>query len=124
MRSRETFPRTPPEADHVLPVETCRRLLGAPGRGLSDDQVRRRRDEMYDLARVVMAAFEQERRIGLRGPTVEATALALVPADDREAIEERAAVLEFDANMSRDAATRTALDGYLMPAKHRRKNSK
>jgi hypothetical protein len=85
-----------------LSLVTCRRLLGASSRSLSDTEVVRLVDEMYELARIVVTLHERD------SAQSDPAALRLLPSEDREAIEERAAVLEFDAGMTRSAATRTA----------------
>ena len=86
----------------MLTVEACRRLIGASGSALSDTQVARLRDDMYDLARVVVPVIEQDRVAHQR------RALQQLPSDERDSIEERAAVLELDRITRRDTATRMA----------------
>ena len=91
-----------------LPLKTCRRILGPAGVGLSDAQLEQLRAEMYALARCATEVFLRD-----SAPEPEASVLALVPAEDRDGVEERAAVLQFDAKMTRGAATRTALGSYV-----------
>ena len=86
----------------MLTVEACRRLVGPSLRELSDADIRRLRDDLTDIARLAVTSF-----VGARRPA-ESAVLGLAE-DDRIEVEERAAVLEFDANMSRDDATRRAL---------------
>ncbi len=100
-----------------LSLTTCRRLLGASGTDLSDTELIRLVDQMSSYARVALTHYKTD------GTQVESAALRLLPTDDREAIEERAAVLEFDAGMTRGEATRTALASYL-PAARRRTRSR
>ena len=38
----------------MLALECCRRLLGAAGEGLTDDQVRCFRDQLYQFARLAI----------------------------------------------------------------------
>jgi hypothetical protein len=93
--------------DPRLSLATCRRLLGASGTGLTDAEVIRLVDQMYDLARIVVVLHEQHR--GLMGDAD----LHGLSIDERAEVEERAAVLEFDAGMNRSDATRAALIPYL-----------
>ena len=76
----------------------CRRLLGHVGGGLSDTEVVGLRDQLYALARSAVAAF-----------TEEAMVLGCLPPDVREEVEERAAILQFDAHLPRGLATRAAV---------------
>jgi hypothetical protein len=87
-------------------VADCRRVLGAECT-LDDLAVTRLRDELYALADVVLSSFaggRQERLDSLAGP-------------DRDDIEERAAILEFDGGVRRQAAERIALARH---PRHRR----
>jgi hypothetical protein len=105
-----TVPDTP-----RLPLVTCRRLLGTSGTGLSDAEVVRLVEQLYDVARIVVALHERDR------VQVDATVLRALSKDERVDVEERAAVLEFDAGMSRRDATRTALAAYLPTRRNTRK---
>ena len=67
------------------------------------------RDQLYELARCAVGAYEREGT----GRREEWAALNLLSQEDRDAVEERAAVLEFDANMARSSATRMALVSHL-----------
>jgi hypothetical protein len=62
---------------------------------------------MYDLASIVVALHQRD--------AVQANAAGLgeLSVDERLEVEERAAVLEFDAGMGRHDATRTALTACL-----------
>lgn len=44
----------------MLSVEQCRRLLGKRGQSLTEDQVRRLRDELYGLAHVAFSIFIEQ----------------------------------------------------------------
>jgi hypothetical protein len=105
----------PPSDNARLSVEACRRLLGTCGEGLSDSEIESTRHQLYGLASCVIAAYEF-------GPQteVETNILASVSDDDRAEIEERAAILQFDAKMSRPAADRLAFDSGAFLAKARR----
>jgi hypothetical protein len=93
----------------MLTVEACRGLIGAAGSDLSDDEVARLRDQLYELARCAVHLHEQDRT----GRSVEAV-LDQLPSEERDSIKERAAVLEFDGNMPRAKATRAALSSRVL----------
>ena len=83
-----------------LPLNECRRLLG-DGCSLDDAAVLALRDQMYMLARASCAEYLVDESASLR--------IAELPDDERATVEERAAILEFDANMPRRLAERIAL---------------
>jgi hypothetical protein len=86
-----------------LDVAECRKLTGADC-PLTDLQLLVLRDQLYDLAHVVLDAYKRTGRVA-----EDLTTLEHLTVDERETVEERAAVLEFEAGMSREIATRTAL---------------
>jgi hypothetical protein len=90
--------RTNPRNGEILSLPACRRLLGPVGDSLSDVEVVRLRDQLYALARFAVADFMEE-----------ATVLASLPPTVREEVEERAAILQFDAHLPRGLATRAAV---------------
>ena len=59
---------------------------------------------MYQLAEAATSAYKRG------GPL---WTLATIPDTERVEVEERAAIAEFDGNLSRDQAERLALDAYL-----------
>jgi hypothetical protein len=88
----------------LLSLLACRRLLGPIGDGLSNAEVIRLRDQLYALAHCAVAAFAQD-----ASDEPEATVLDRLTPDAREAIEERAAIIQFDAHFPRGLATRAAV---------------
>jgi hypothetical protein len=64
----------------MLTVESCRRLLGEAGANLSDSQLARLRDELYDVARCVVSLHDRHRDedapITDRGPDASNTTAA------------------------------------------------
>jgi hypothetical protein len=89
-----------------LSLATCRRLLGRSV-GLSDADLERLREQMYELAGAIVCLYQPPERLA------EESALQMVANDDRASIEERAAILEFDAHMNRDAAIRVSIASHL-----------
>jgi hypothetical protein len=87
------------EASVVALARIRQAFGGLPG--LSDQQVESLRAGFYELAGIACDGYELQR------PTL--AALESFSPDVRADIEERAAILEFDAEMSRTKATATAL---------------
>ena len=87
-------------SDDRLSIDTCRRLLGKVGARIGDAELERLRDQLYSLARVTLAAYAQS------SPD---TAQAQAVTDDRVSLDERAAILQFDGRLSRDASDRLAV---------------
>ena len=100
----------------MLSLERCRTALG-DGAPSADEEVERIRRDLYALARVAVSAFGGHRAD--RDERVEA-ALRLVPPHDREGLEERAAVREYDGGLDLDAAERVVLMDYVREARIRR----
>jgi hypothetical protein len=105
--------RTNPRDGELLSLPACRRLLGPVGDSLSDAEVVQLRDQLYALAQSAVAAFAQD-----AGDEQEATVLGCLPPAVREAVEERAAILQFDAHLPRGLATRIAISACV-PSKQK-----
>jgi hypothetical protein len=106
----------------MLSLERCREVLGddAPQ---SDAELELLRDQLYGLADVLIDGFveQRQRRKGAPQNTPEGVcspveslsdALHLVPTDDQGDVEERAAIMESDGGLDRDAAERAAFADY------------
>jgi hypothetical protein len=107
-RRSTSMERTSPRDVELLSLPACRRLLGQAAEGVSDVELTRLRDQLYVVARCAVAVFERS-----TSDTGELTALACLPAAAREAVEERAAIVQFDAHLPRGMATRAAVSAYL-----------
>jgi hypothetical protein len=94
----------------MLSTSRVRELLGVASNALSEAELVELTTGLYALARHAVGRYRTDRCV--LGNS-EASVLAAVPESDREVIEERAAVLEFDANMPRDTATRQAIHAYV-----------
>jgi hypothetical protein len=92
-----------------LSLAKCRESLGSAASGLSDDELLRLCVAFYALAEVAVDAFQFERE-----------AFANVEREDRYDVEERAAILQFDAGATRGRATAAAVAAY--DASKRRKD--
>jgi hypothetical protein len=94
-----------PAWERISP-DKCRRLLGGSASGISDAVLTQIRDQLYAVADCAVSLYSSDR-------AAEPEALALVGDEDRVAVIERAAIVEFDAGQSRSIATRVALAAYV-----------
>jgi len=95
----------------MLDLERCREILGNHA-AISDDRLRRLREEMYLLANVLSECVIAGTKGGVASsPNAGAfdDAAAHLPMHDRDEAEERAAILEFEGGFSRDEAERRAI---------------
>lgn len=105
----------------MISLDRCRQLLGDPL--LPDDQISSTRDALYSLG---FKAYD-DYTTGVQEANEERSqsadipierfqfdrALLLIPEDEREGIEERAAIKEFEGEIDRDEAERTAIQEYI-----------
>ncbi len=107
----------------MLSLMECRKILGSDCPE-SDTELEKLRDQFYPLARVVVEAhLEKPRKHTLpREPECFADALASLPKDERYELEERAAIMEFDGGLDRNAAEHAAFSQFWR--EHHRRNSK
>ena len=95
----------------MLSLEKCRQILGNEQ---ADHDLERLRDALYGLAGVVVTGFLEQRIVIPAGQFKRA--LQLVPANERDALEERAAIREYDGGLERDDAERAALSEIMRPS--------
>ena len=95
----------------MLSVARCRSLLSNEAKDWPDAKVEAIRDELYALAGVLLDGVRRAEVADVRSMK---TALPLVSSDKRPDLEERAAILEFDAGLSRDEAERAAMTDYVL----------
>ena len=95
----------------MLSVEKCRALL--PNCALTDDEIARLRDQLTKLAHVALD-LESDRLSTDSGPSPACLndVAQNLSQDEREELEERAGIIEFDAGRSRDEAERRALHAH------------
>ena len=82
---------------------------------MRDHELTRLRDQLYGVAICAVQVFESS-----TSDTGDAAALDCLPADAREDVEERAAIIQFDAKLPRGQASRAAVSAYLTGVKKRR----
>jgi hypothetical protein len=122
----------------MLTLDRCKQILGDDCPQTSSD-LERLRDQLYGLARVAVEACpRQQRGKGLphapdaarraidsaakdnepQKPAGFPDAVAMLPEEERYEVEERAAIMEHDGGLDRDAAEQAAFSIYWR-AKHR-----
>ncbi len=83
-------------------------LLKSVVPNLPEGDLQQLHDGMYDLARIVVDQFMLMNRSQRARAAEESEAMRLVPVEMRDAVEERAAILEFDGRVPRDFAVRAS----------------
>lgn len=100
----------------MLSLQRCRDILG-PKCGLDDQQIEKLRAQIYGIANVITDQMgkSKPRRPDTHQEIQEIdadgfqAALKLLTDEDREEIEERAAIIEFEAGTDTDEAERKAI---------------
>lgn len=90
----------------MLSLDNCRRLLDEDGEALNDADLATLRDQLYSLASLVLERYS---RSECKNNATFKDALAVFGPSERETIEERAAVIEFEGKLEREIAERTAI---------------
>ena len=91
----------------MLSLENCRSLLGDDSERLEQSDLELLREQFYCLARLSLEMFSN---VGNQGPSSAFQhALTSFEQSDRDSIEERAAVIEFDGKVARETAERIAI---------------
>lgn len=90
----------------MLSLDDCRTLLNRDGEELNDADLADLRDQLYSLASLTVERFS---RIECKEGATFKDALALFGQSERETIEERAAVIEFEGKLEREVAERSAI---------------
>ena len=96
-----------------ISLPRCREILGSTVK-LSDDDLLLMRDQMYELATVAVEIAAQ--KTGDTGTTESGgwrAAQEYLTMDQRCAVEERAAIIEFDGKRDRDVAERDAVAQFV-----------
>lgn len=101
----------------MLSLERCRQLLGSPE--LDHQQLTDLRDQLYSLASLALDQYSASLTSSERPedtPTF-ATALDLIPAEERDEVIERAALREYYGGHDRTTAEKLAVMEKLNAAK-------
>jgi hypothetical protein len=109
----------------MLSLERCRSLIG-PDTNVCDAQLEQLRKDLYSLANAALESFRHREKphnkypAGQNPPPLhKATApesISLLPVAERYLLEERAAILEFEAGLNRQDAERQALLEWARPS--------
>lgn len=103
----------------MLTLQKCRSLLGADCK-LTDAELEQLRHELYVVAEVAIADFCVTRKAGssngLKSQNVP-NCLVEIPEAEREAVEERAAILEFEGLLKKPEAERQAFGEWTQSKK-------
>jgi hypothetical protein len=90
----------------MLSLENCRTLLDCDGEELNDVDLADLRDQLYSLASLTVERFS---KIEFKQAATFDDALEWFGESERETIEERAAVIEFEGKFEREIAERSAI---------------
>ena len=85
----------------MISLERCRKVLGS-GTKLSDEDLATLRDQLYCFAALALEVRDSPKKSLLERPDLESI--------DRDALEERAAIIEFEGKLSRYEAERSAVE--------------
>ena len=95
-------------------MQKCRSILGTDC-NLTDAQLEQLRQELYAFADVAVGAFCAFRKPGVYPEN--GSCLDVIPVHERDAVAERAAILEFDANLKKPEAERQAFGEWALSKK-------
>jgi hypothetical protein len=103
----------------VLSLQKCRSLLGADCK-LNDAELEQLQRELYAVADVAVGAFCAQKRSGSGNGSksqIVSGCLGGIPDKEREAVEERAAILEFESGLRKPEAERQAFGEWAQSKK-------
>lgn len=90
----------------MLSLQHCRKILGAKA-AMSDEELITLRDQLYCFAELALGVRDQKQKAV---PAVANTLDQIAGSqEDSDVLRERAAIIEFDGNISRDEAERMAI---------------
>lgn len=104
----------------MLSKARCRAFLG-PDCNLTEAQLERLRQELYALAQITIQGFRKGQKLtdvslaaahdspSQRAPVDVLSAISFLPPGDRDSVEERSAILEFEAGLDRERAEKEAV---------------
>ena len=105
----------------MLSLARCRKLLPGGYKNVSDEELLELLDELYALSEVIVAKAEDELSAN-RGRFQAAT--EKLPPNERDEVDERAAIMEFDGGLRRDEAERAAIGRELKKKRKRRRQGR
>lgn len=94
----------------MLSLERCRKLLG-PSNSVPDEKLATLRDQLYCLAEIVLDLRDSRQKLD---QTVDGAFEQVASSrEDPNSLRERAAIIEFEGNISRDEAEHLAISTSL-----------
>lgn len=99
----------------MLSIARCRFLLGTDCK-LTDVELEQLRHELYALSDVAVTTFCAQNNLGCRNGSGTGKApgnFTLIPASERQALDERAAILEYEAGLKKPEAERQAFGEWV-----------
>lgn len=97
----------------MLSLQKCRFLLGTDC-NLTDAQLEQLRQALYAWSEVAIGALCAQKGCSNNlGAPIASPMLSAIPNDERPSIEERAAILEFEAGLKRPEADRQAFGEWV-----------
>ena len=102
-------------------MQKCRSLLGADCK-LTDAELEQLRQEMYAYAGIALESFRASKMPGVVSGVQ--SCLEAVPEPEREAVAERAAILEYEANLTKPEAERQAFGEWVQSKKPARNKAR
>ena len=103
----------------MLTLQKCRSLLGADCK-LTDAELEQLRHELYVVAEVAISNFCVSTKAGSDNRSTSqnvSSCLNAIPEGERPAVEERAAILEFEAHLKKPEAERQAFGEWVQSKK-------
>jgi hypothetical protein len=93
--------------ERMISLERCRKILG-PKVSVSDENLAALREQLYSFAELALDIRDRKQSSVL--PYTSAFEQVAAEQHDPDVLRERAAIIEFDGNVSRDEAERKAID--------------
>jgi hypothetical protein len=90
---------------NTIPLAKCAQIVGVE----PDAKFQRIADEIHAFARILVESYCETQKQSRQPGEGFSEALTLIPSAEQYALEERAAILEFDGGLDRDVAERTAI---------------
>jgi hypothetical protein len=105
----------------VFSIKRCREILG-PNAPVEDQEIEQLRDQIYGLADIIaetlLSRTKSQAAIELADERTRdyndySVALRMLSEDERDDVEERAAIIEFEAEADRETAEKRAIVAVL-----------
>lgn len=90
--------------ERMISLERCRKILG-PNNPVSDENLAALREQLYSFAELALDIRDRSSD----SPVASAFDQIASSHEDPDVLRERAAIIEFDGNISRDEAERMAV---------------